>query len=180
MGSFSFRRADKTTKQANFVHTDTMKVLIPKEFVEHYGCDYIKSRYYNYGIIYYGGVKIDLYGFIAFLNRDMPMPTIDGKSYKGLIKDYYHIIGMGGLTDTTDDFNRKIGIALACYAKDHKKCNYKLKICSPKYKGKYEDLLAFSMGDNAQGCSKEYWTTRLYNGMTVADVYEMDCILTEP
>lgn len=191
MGSFSFRRADKTTKQANFVSSefggDTMKILIPQEFVEHYGCKFIKSKYYDYGRIYFNSnnkknepILIDLYGLIAFLNRDMPMPTIYGETHEGKIKDYYRIDGKGGFEDTTYDDNRSIGIALACYAKDHRKCKYKLKICSPSYKGKYEDLLAFSMGDNAQGWSKEYWDSRLYNGMTIEEVYEKECVLTEP
>lgn len=188
MGSFSFRRADKTTKQANFVSSafggDTMKILIPKEFVEHYGGEFIKSKYYDYGRVHYThnnkSIELDLYGLIAFLNRDMPMPTIYGETYNGKIKDYYRIGGKGGFEDTNNDFNRSIGIALACYSKDHRKCKYKLKICSPSYKGKYEDLFAFSMGDNAQGWSKEYWDSRLYNGMTIEEVYEKECVLTEP
>lgn len=185
MGSFSWRRADKSTKQANFISDymvggDTMKVLIPQEYVKHYG-EYIKSKYYDYGRIFLKDICIDLYGLLAYMNRDMDMPTIDGIVYGGKIKDHYRIQGDGGYNDTNDDFNRRIGIALGCYTKDHRNCKYKLKICSPSYRGKYEDLLAFSMGDNAQGWQREYWENLApWSDKTIEEIYDKECVLTEP
>ena len=47
MGSFSFTRADKTTKRKNLVYGDHYKILIPEEF----GGGYIKYTYYDYGYV---------------------------------------------------------------------------------------------------------------------------------
>lgn len=47
MGSFSFTRADKTTKRKNLVYGDRYKILIPEEF----GGGYIKDTYYDYGYV---------------------------------------------------------------------------------------------------------------------------------
>lgn len=43
MGSFSWLRADRTTKRSNIVGGDSYKILIPKEF----GGGFIKDIYYD-------------------------------------------------------------------------------------------------------------------------------------
>ena len=64
MGSFSWTRADKTTKRSNLTDGDVYKILIPKEF----GGGFIKDRYYDYGLVFeYDDTKenADLYGILA-------------------------------------------------------------------------------------------------------------------
>lgn len=50
MGSFSWLRADRSTKRKNIAKGDSYKILIPKEF----GGGYIKDVYHDYG---YPGVR---------------------------------------------------------------------------------------------------------------------------
>ena len=50
MGSFSWLRADKTTKRKNLTKGDRYKILIPKEF----GGGFIKDTYYDYGYVFHG------------------------------------------------------------------------------------------------------------------------------
>ena len=45
MGSFSWTRAEHTTKRSNLTEGDSYKILIPKEF----GGGYIKDTYWDYG-----------------------------------------------------------------------------------------------------------------------------------
>ena len=82
MGSFSFTRADRSTKRANLTWGDKYKILIPQEF----GGGYIYDEYFDYGYINYdnkafyfkpNGEKIkiegvgDLYGVLYYLNASM-------------------------------------------------------------------------------------------------------------
>ena len=62
MGSFSWLRADKTTKRKNLTEGDRYKILIPKEF----GGGFIKDTYYDYGYVFHGTEnEADLYGILA-------------------------------------------------------------------------------------------------------------------
>ena len=68
MGSFSWLRADKTTKRSNLTDGDVYKILIPQEF----GGGYIKDTYYDYGCVFeYDDAKenADLYGILAYWNK---------------------------------------------------------------------------------------------------------------
>ena len=49
MGSFSWTRADRTTKRSNLTDGDSYKILIPKEF----GGGFIKDKYVDYGYVFY-------------------------------------------------------------------------------------------------------------------------------
>ena len=65
MGSFSWLRADRTTKRSNIAGGDSYKILIPKEF----GGGFIKDIYYDYGYVFHGTEnEADLYGILAYWN----------------------------------------------------------------------------------------------------------------
>lgn len=65
MGSFSWLRADRTTKRSNLTKGDRYKILIPKEF----GGGFIKDTYYDYGHVFHGTEnEADLYGILAYWN----------------------------------------------------------------------------------------------------------------
>ena len=49
MGSFSWLRADRTTRRSNLTDGDRYKILIPKEF----GGGFIKDTYFDYGYVFY-------------------------------------------------------------------------------------------------------------------------------
>ena len=82
MGSFSWLRADKTTKRKNLTKGDRYKILIPKEF----GGGFIKDTYYDYGYVFHGTEnEADLYGILAYWNScegmDYSYECGDGSSF---------------------------------------------------------------------------------------------------
>lgn len=174
MGSFSFYRADRSTKKANFVTgVDKMKLLIPHEFVEHYGAESFCVAYHDYGRLEVTKptgetVELDVYGFLAYVNRDM--------EYNGAtVKDSYEVSD-DGWADTCVQDNRCIGITLGCYAKDMVKCKYPLKLVSASYRGKYEDVPYFSTSDGKQGWGAEYWDgAKPYDTKTVREYCDENC-----
>ena len=111
MGSFSFLRADRCTKQRNLVLGDTYKILIPRKL----GGGYIKDKYYDYGIINenhkaiyvdekgnkypLGEIKGDLYGLLAWFNTpnclayqgSKPKTIIDILETKMILTDFLFI-----------------------------------------------------------------------------------------
>lgn len=149
MGSFSWTRADKTTKRKNLVDGDKYKILIPKEF----GGGYIKDTYFDYGTVfeYADNHKIaDLYGILAYWNKCENM-EFDGDEYPSTMED---ILKRG---NTCLQNNRCKGIEIGCYDEQIDKLKYPLKLVSASYKGTYEECNMRSYGDPAQGFFKTYW-----------------------
>lgn len=147
MGSFSWIRADKTTKRKNLTMGDRYKILIPKEF----GGGFIEDTYYDYGYVFYGEKnKADLYGILAYWNGCDGM-IYEGDEYPSTMDD---IIERG---NTTLRENRRKGIDIGCYDEDIDKLKYPLKLVSISYKGTYEECEMRSYGDPEQGFYKTYW-----------------------
>lgn len=83
MGSFSWMRADKTTKRSNLTCGDRYKILIPQEF----GGGFIKDTYFDYGYVFYNtDHEADLYGILAYWNKCDGM-IYDGEEYPSTMKD---------------------------------------------------------------------------------------------
>lgn len=152
MGSFSWTRAEHTTKRSNLTSGDRYKILIPKEF----GGGFIIDNYYNYGYVFYGTEnEADLYGILAYWNH------CNGMIYNC---DHYpetmeEIMKYG---NTTLQTNRVKGIDIGCYDEDVDSLKYPLKLVSVSYNGTYEDCKGRSYGDPDQGFSKGYWNTSKY------------------
>lgn len=149
MGSFSWLRADKTTKRSNLVDGDRYKILIPQEF----GGGFIKDTYYDYGQVFeYDDTRdnADLYGILAYWNKCEGM-IYDGEEYPSTMKD---ILERG---KTCLQSNRCNGIDISCRDKDVDKLKYPLKLVSASYNGTYEECDMRSYADPAQGFYKTYW-----------------------
>lgn len=144
MGSFSWLRADKTTKRNNLTDGDKYKILIPQEF----GGGFIKDIYYDYGkVFHYDETKedADLYGILAYWNKCDEM-IYDGDEYPCTMED----ILKRGRTCLQD--NRRKGIYIP-----KNKLKYPLKLVSVSYKGTYEECDMISCNDPNQGFRKTYW-----------------------
>lgn len=147
MGSFSWTRADRTTKRKNLTDGDVYKILIPKEF----GGGFIKDTYFDYGYVFWGtDHEADLYGILAYWNGCEGM-IYDGDEYPKTMKD---ILERG---NTHNQTNRCKGIDIGCYDDQVKKLKYPLKLVSASYKGTYEDCDMRSYSDPEQGFHKTYW-----------------------
>ena len=149
MGSFSWTRADRTTKRSNLTDGDIYKILIPKEF----GGGYIKDKYWDYGKVFeYADNReiADLYGILAYWNKCEGM-IFDGDEYPSTMKD---ILERG---KTYLQENRCKGIEIGCWDEDIDKLKYPLKLVSASYKGTYEECYMRSYGDPEQGFIKTYW-----------------------
>lgn len=149
MGSFSWLRADHTTKRSNLTDGDRYKILIPKEF----GGGFIKDTYYDYGYVFeYDDTKenADLYGILAYWNKCDGM-IFDGEEYPSTMED---ILKRG---KTCLQNNRCKGIRIGCYDEQIDKLKYPLKLVSASYKGTYEECEGRSYGDPDQGSYKTYW-----------------------
>lgn len=147
MGSFSWMRADKTTKRSNLTCGDVYKILIPQEF----GGGFIKDIYYDYGYVFYAtNHKADLYGILAYWNKCDGM-IYDGEEYPSTMKD---ILERG---KTCLQSNRCKGIDIGSYNEDIDKLKYPLKLVSASYKGTYEECNMRSYVDPEQGFRKTYW-----------------------
>ena len=137
MGSFSWNKADNLTAIENVACGTSFKFLIPKEF----GGGFIKDKYQDYGYLgtkENGEPKYDMYELLAFWNK------ADGLKYNDeppLMKE---------IDEYTDD-NRDKGIDIGCYDSQIFKLKYPLKLVSASFKGTYEDLKSFSIGDPDQG-----------------------------
>lgn len=147
MGSFSWMRADKTTKRSNLICGDTYKILIPQEF----GGGFIKDTYFDYGYVFYGtDHEADLYGILAYWNKCDGM-IYDGEEYPSTMDD---ILKRG---KTTLQNNRRKGIGIGCYDAQVDKLKYPLKLVSASYRGTYEECDMKSYSDPEQGFRKTYW-----------------------
>lgn len=151
MGSFSFTRADNTTKRKNLVCGDKYKILVPMEF----GGGSITDTYYDYGEVFAHESNedrqvADLYGILAYWNKCENM-TYLGEDYPETMID---ILTRG---QTTLQSNRIKGIDIGCYKYEIDKLKYPLKLVSLSYNGTYEDCIGKSYGDPEQGFCKTYW-----------------------
>lgn len=155
MGSFSWLRADRTTKRSNIVPGDKYKILIPKEF----GGGHIQDTYTGYGRIFEEDETkktADLYGILAYWNKCENM-FYDGDEYPSTMED---ILTRG---NTTRQENRHQGIEIGCYDEEINNLKYPLKLVSASYEGTYEDCDGVSYGDPNQGFFKTYWDENYYN-----------------
>ena len=156
MGSFSFTRAECTTKRANFTTGDKYKILIPKKF----GGGFILDTYFDYGDInnYRNAVYVDtenvkhpltigadLYGVLAYFN-DCDDLLFDGETKPNTILDILY----NGRTGYQD--NRCAGIDL-----DKETIKYPLKLVSANYTKLYEECPGRSYSDPNQGFCKGNW-----------------------
>ena len=163
MGSFSFLRADRTTRRNNLTMGDSYKILVP----DIYGGGYIKDKYFDYGYINHGkdhavyidknkhiyeltGITADLYGVLAYWNNPEMVENLKGKG----MPDMLRILLFG---DTCDQPVRCKGIDIGCYDDQIDKLKYPLKLVSVSYKGTYEECEMRSYGDHNQGFYKTYW-----------------------
>lgn len=182
MGSFSWTRAEHTTKRSNLATGDKYKILVPKEF----GGGYIKDIYYDYGYIfasdndynkncdcgyysangsfysanYFKGFAkgedfYDLYGLLAWWNKEDKKLTL---SYDDRFGEPMSTLGFLIFGKTYSYENRGEGIDIGCYDEQIDRLKYPLKLVSVSYKGTYEDCKGRSYGDLNQGFSKHYWT----------------------
>ena len=154
MGSFSWMRADKTTRRSNLTDGDRYKILIPQEF----GGGFIKDTYFDYGyVFYYDDTKenADLYGILAYWNKCDGM-IFDGDEYPSTMED---ILKRG---KTTLQNNRHQGIEIGCYDSEIDELKYPLKLVSASYKGTYEECDMRSYGDPNQGFCKTYWDKKRF------------------
>lgn len=147
MGSFSWMRADRTTKVGNIYYDYGFKFLIPKEF----GGGFIKDRYQGYGYLGVkesGEPKYDMYELLALWN--LPIERRCKLKFDGEFNPMKEI----------DDYtvgNRSIGIDLGCHDKQIDKLKYPLKLVSSSYEGTYEECGGRSYGDPHQGFGKLTW-----------------------
>ena len=157
MGSFSFMRADKTTKQLNFIYGDAIKMLIPQEF----GGGFFKGYYDDYGIIKNKDrtESVDVYEVLAFWNREEVMK--DGKKIgKKLSCDDESFYKRYPNVTCYTSLNRSYGVVI--YFEDLERrekgnghlLKYPLKLVSVSYNGTYEDLDTISEDDPSQGFEK--------------------------
>ena len=168
MGSFSWIRADKTTKRKNLTYGDVYKILVPKEF----GGGYIKDVYEDYGYVFspefnnknryyvnaYGDklevksewINNDLYGILAYWNGCEELKFIGDKKPE-------HMIDILSYGQTNLQTNRCMGIDIGCYDYQVNKLKYPLKLVSASYNGTYEDCKMRSYSDPDQGFYKTYW-----------------------
>lgn len=147
MGSFSWLRADRTTKRNNLTYGDRYKILIPKEF----GGGFIKDTYYDYGCVFYGtDHEADLYGILAYWNKCEGM-IYESENYPSTMEE---ILKFG---NTCRQCNRCKGIEIGCYDDQMDKLKYPLKLVSASYRGTYEECEGRSYIDPNQGFYKTYW-----------------------
>ena len=147
MGSFSWTRADKTTKRKNLTNGDKYKILIPQEF----GGGFIEDTYFDYGYVFYDtDHEADLYGILAYWNKCDGM-IYDGIEYPSTMQD---ILERG---QTCLQSNRRKGIDIGCYDNEVDKLKYPLKLVSASYNGTYEECDMRSYIDPEQGFVKTYW-----------------------
>ena len=163
MGSFSFTRAEYTTKRSNLTDGDKYKILIPKKF----GGGFITDTYMDYGDINYFRSAVyvddknkkhplsevsDIYGVLAYLN-DCNDLIYDGETKPNTILE---ILRNG---NTTVQENRCKGIDLFF---NETTIKYPLKLVSASYKKSYEECPGCSYSDPNQGFCKGNWDSGDY------------------
>lgn len=176
MGSFSWTRAEATTKRSNITYGDKYKILVPKEF----GGGYIKDIYFDYGRVFdykecaqaaansayccyidgngaaHDAYPVsDLYGILAYWNN-CPNLSFDGEDRPQTMDE----ILLRGRTNDQD--NRCEGINIGCYDDNIDALKFPLKLVSASYRGTYEECRGRSYGDPNQGFGKYTWAHNDY------------------
>lgn len=162
MGSFSWLRADKTTKRNNLTEGDAYKILVPSI----YGGGYIRDTYFDYGKIneYKNAIYVDakgdkyslkecpadLYGVLLYWNKPEMIKRLPNKEKPDIIRIIEH-------GSTIAQNIRCAGIDIGCYDEDVDALKYPLKLVSIAYNGTYEECEMRSYGDPNQGFFKTYW-----------------------
>ena len=164
MGSFSWLRADKTTRRNNLTCGDSYKILVPSI----YGGGYIKDTYFDYGIIneydkavYVDSkgnehklrIRADLYGVLLYWNK----PELIKRLPINETPEMLRILDYG---ETRAQSIRCAGIDIGCPRENVDKLQYPLKLVSASYKGTYEGCKMRSYNDPNQGFFKTYWRDR--------------------
>lgn len=186
MGSFSFMRADMTTRRSNLTMGDSYKILIPQRF----GGGYIKDKYWDYGYINHYktavyvdangtkhkiNVEADLYGLVAYINRHMDANIWGYKNENlwGTLKNVSdNIMDILSNGDTCSQDIRTKGISISCYAEDTNLLEYPLKLVSASCKYTYEDCNMKSYDDPEQGFTAKKWDDRIWcNSDTYTELY---------
>ena len=183
MGSFSWCRADITTRRANISCGDKYKILVPQEF----GGGYIQDIYDDYGVVFpsyalekdpkypryvdgdgnihmaseFSDAEIDLYGILAWWNAPEKLdflvpydvPDDDLEEAERRRPKTMYDIMLRGCCDD----NRHTGIEIGCYDRQVDKLKYPLKLVSASYKKTYENCKGRSYDDPEQGFYPAYW-----------------------
>lgn len=173
MGSFSWTRAEDTTKRANLTCGDKYKILVPIEF----GGGYIVDMYFDYGYVFYKNNKNDFVGYYVDANGTVYSgKTITENDLYGILAYWNGIDNLQYESEerptsmirilvdgnTRLQKNRCAGISLDCSDNDTNELKYPLKLVSMSYRGSYEDCKGRSYGDPNQGFGKYYWTNSEY------------------
>lgn len=189
MGSFSFLRAEHTTKRANIARGDIYKILVPAEF----GGGYIRDKYYGYGYVFdsdahqaedgswkhwfdseYVDAHKNRYPCSMFPTNDLYGILAWWNGLDGILVRYgepQELIYEGDAVPRTmvdilkngktcSYGNRSLEIDIGCYDTQIERLKYPLKLVSASYKGSYEDCAGRSYGDISQGYNKLRWTDR--------------------
>lgn len=140
MGCFSWHKVDTGY---NVQEDKGFKLLIPKEFADKAGFDYIKDEsYQSYGYLSTkpdGSPKYDIYELIALWNAPNQCRFTNG---------YLPIKEI----DEHTSHNRSIGIDIGCYDKQMAQLKYPLRLINFYNNDKYEDFEGLmSINDENQG-----------------------------
>lgn len=138
MGTFSWLRADRTTRTANVYEGSKFKFLIPKEF----GGGFFLDTYEGYGKLTHDGVEYDMYEILAAWNKPERIKIAEGVNPK-----------LPHVSENTSH-NRGIGVDISAYDVHALLLRYPIKLVSPRYNGSYEDCTSLSLGDPNQGSSR--------------------------
>lgn len=185
MGSFSWCRAEATTKRSNISHGDRYKILVPKEF----GGGYIQDIYYDYGYVFwylgkdrydqsylkyvdgngkaypasdFKGADIDLCGILAWWNKPekldflVPYDVPDNDLEEAEQRRPKTMYDI--LLRGCCDDNRFVGIDIGGNSTKVDRLRYPLKLVSASYRKTYEQCPGRSYDDPNQGFFKAYWT----------------------
>lgn len=165
MGSFSWLKAERTTKVANIMEGKPFKFLIPEEF----GGGFIKDLYQDFGLL---GTKedsepkYDVYELLALWNYNGPNMITDkywdneSRSSKEVTFDFSQFPKMKEIDPIYTDILRGMGIEMAYdlwNGRPVKDLKYPLKFVSASYNKTYEETEGQSVSDPNQGWWPYTW-----------------------
>lgn len=165
MGSFSWLKAERTTKVANIMEGKPFKFLIPEEF----GGGFIKDHYQDFGLLGTkedGEPKYDVYELLALWNYSGPNMITDkywdneSKSLKEVTFDLSQFPKMKEIDPIYTDILRGIGIEMSYdlwNGRPVKNLKYPFKFVSASYNKTYEETEGQSMNDPNQGWWPYTW-----------------------
>ena len=164
MGSFSWLKAERTTKVANIMEGKPFKFLIPEEF----GGGFIKDHYQDFGLLgtkETGEPKYDVYELLALWNYNGPNMITDSywdnesKSSKEVMFDFSQFPKMKEIDPIYTDILRAIGIGMTygLFDRPVKNLKYPFKFVSVSYNKTYEETKGQSVSDPNQGWGPYTW-----------------------